>query len=48
MQFQDAGSNVVPGADRNVGIKAWKNQIGIQGLDLPKGYDSSDYYGSVF
>jgi hypothetical protein len=48
MQFQDAGSNVVPGADPNVGIKAWKDQIGIQGFDLPKGYDKSDYYGSVF
>lgn len=48
MQFQDAGSNLVPGADPNVGIKAWNNQIGIQGLDFPNGYDKSDYYGSVF
>lgn len=48
MQFQDAGSNLIPGADPNVGIKAWKNGLGAQGLDLPNGYDKSDYYGSVF
>lgn len=48
MQFQDAGSNLVPGADPNVGIKAFKNELGAQGLDFPNGYDKSDYYGSVF
>jgi hypothetical protein len=48
MQFQDAGSNLIPGADPNVGIKAWKNGLSAQGLDLPNGYDKSDYYGSVF
>ncbi len=48
MQFQDAGSNLIPGADPNVGIKAWKNQNGIQGLDFPNGYDKSDYYGAAF
>ena len=48
MQFQDAGSNLIPGADPNVGIKALKNGLSPQGLDFPNGYDKSDYYGSVF
>ena len=48
MQFQDAGSNLIPGADPNVGIKAFKNELGAQGLDFPNGYDKSDYFGLVY
>jgi hypothetical protein len=47
-QFQDAQSNFVPNVDPNVGIKSTHNQISIQGVDLPNGFDTSIYVGENF
>ncbi len=45
-QFIDAQTNQIEKVNQTEGIKSNTNQITIQGLDLPRGFDYEDYIGA--
>jgi hypothetical protein len=47
-QFLDAQSNVIANINQNQGIKVWENQMSAQGLDLPGGFDPTEYQAMKF
>jgi hypothetical protein len=45
LQFKDAQSNFIPDIDQASSIKTLNNQFSAQGIDLPRGFDTSIYSG---
>ncbi len=47
-QFMDVQSNMVQGVDPDMGVKTLTHQHGVQGLDIPLGYDIQASISSAF